>query len=292
MTASTTPQALAAEVSSLFTLPELALRALAVMDSPGGSAQALVEIIELDAGLAATVLRLANSALYGYLGRVENLNHAVALIGHKALRDLVLATSAVKTFEDIPAEFVNMDSFWDNSVTCGVLAKLIARQTRLVESDTLFLAGLLHGVGRLVFYARRPEDYRMVLRFAHDGEAGLAAAERHIFGFTYARLGAALLSAWGLPERLRLAVEYHLEPNDAPAYKKEVAVVHLASAMAGNLAPCVKTGETPPPYAAAQIQFAANMGLSPQHLDTLVHETLAASLEIIDIIHPGANTIF
>ena len=288
-----TPQSLASEVTSLFTLPDVVLRACAVMESPTGTAQELVQVIELDAGLATTVLRLANSALYGH-GRVETLTHAVAMIGHKALRDLVLATSAVKAFKDIPAEFVDMDTFWDNSITCGVLAKLIARRVKLPESETLFIAGLLHGVGRLVFYARRPAEYREVLRRAGGNEAELTAAESQVFGYTYAQLGAALLEAWGLPAKLWIAVGFHLNPANTPGFAKEVAVVHLANDMATNLAPCLKTQKEPTAYTpdAEAITAMQTLGLSPDDLDQTSADAMAASLEVIEIIHPGATTIF
>lgn len=291
-----TPQSLASEVTSLFTLPDVVLRACAVMESPTGTAQELVRIIELDAGLTTTVLRLANSAIYGH-GRVDTLSHAVAMIGHKALRDLVLATSAIKSFKGIPAEFVDMDTFWDNSITCGVLAQLIARRIKLKESETLFIAGLLHGVGRLVFYARRPTEYREVMRLAGGNEAGneaeLTAAESQAFGFTYAQLGAALLEIWGLPEKLWVAVGFHLNPAKTPGFAKEVAVIHLANAITASLAPCLKTGLPPQPYTPnASVTTWKDLGLAQTDLDEIRLEALAASLEVIEIIHPGAGTIF
>lgn len=287
-----TPQSLASEVTSLFTLPDVVLRACAVMESPTGTAQELVQVIELDAGLATTVLRLANSAIYGH-GRVETLTHAVAMIGHKALRDLVLATSAIKSFKGIPAEFVDMDTFWDNSITCGVLAQLIARRIKLKDSETLFIAGLLHGVGRLVFYARRPMEYREVMRLAGNNEAKLTAAESQTFGFTYAQLGAALLEIWGLPEKLWVAVGFHLNPAKTPGFAKEVAVVHLANAITASLAPCLKTGLPPQPYTPSEdVTTWKDLGLTQADLDEVRLESLAASLEVIEIIHPGAGTIF
>lgn len=286
------PQSLANEASTLFTLPDVVLRANAVMASPKGTSHDLVKVIEVDAGLTARVLRLANSILYGYFGRVENLTHALAIVGHNALRDLVLASAAVKTFTNIPAEFVDMDTFWDNSITCGVLAQQIARRLRLPESDALFISGLLHGVGRLVFYARRPNEYRLAIQHARTGEAELTVAERNFFGFSHAELGAALLTAWALPRRLCTAVEYQLAPEQAPAYQKEAAVLHVANEMAARLAPCVKTREQPEPLSPDLIQFAAKLGLEQADLEQLQVATLAASLEIIEIIHPNATTIY
>jgi HD-like signal output (HDOD) protein len=288
-----TPLSLATEVSNLFALPDLVVRACAIMDSPTGTAQQLVEVVELDAGLAATVLRLANSALYGY-GRVETLSHAVALIGYKALQDLVLATSVVRTFKNIPPEFVDMGTFWDNSITCGVLARLVARRARIPDPDALFTAGLLHGVGRLVFYVRRPAETRQVLQLAAGDERRVVEAERQVFGFTYADVGAALLEAWGLPKRLRILVGHHLAPAKANGHAKEVAVVHLATQLADDLAPCVKSHQAPAAYAPGESAAAAmqTLGLTAQDLDEIRADALAASLEVIEIIHPGATTIF
>jgi len=287
------PQTLASEVTSLFSLPDLVVRVSTIMDSPTATARELVAAIELDAGLAATVLRLANSALYGH-GRVTSLSHAVAIIGHKALRDLVLAVSAVRAFHDIPAEFVDMTTFWENSISCAVLAQQIGRHVRLPESEALFLAGLLHGVGRLVFYARRPKEYREVLKRAQDGEEGLVAAERQVFGFCYAELGAALLEQWGLPLKLRLAVTHQLKPAATAAFHKEVAAVHLAADMAAHLAPCIKQRQEPTAYVPGEAAAAAmqTLGLKSEDLDPINLEALAASLEVIEIIHPGAGTIF
>jgi len=293
-TESTTPQSLAAEVTSLFAMPDLVLRASAIMDSPTGTAKELVEVIELDAGLTATVLKLANSALYGHLGKVDTLSRAVTMIGHNALKNLVLATSAVRAFKDIPPGFVDMETYWDNSITCGVLAKLLAHQAKLPDGEALFIAGLLHGVGRLVFYAKRPAQYRQVLERVQNGEGNVAAAEHQVFGFDYADLGAALLGAWKLPEKLQMAVAFQLTPTAAPAHPKEVAVVHLASSLAANLAPCLKTKEEPSDFAPGPDDNAAlaTLGLAPAELVEIRMEALAASLEVIEIIHPGATTIF
>jgi HD-like signal output (HDOD) protein len=289
-----TAQDLAREVSTLFTLPDLVVRACAVMDSPTATAQDLIEVIELDANLTVTLLRLANSALYGGRGRVETLTHAVVLIGHNALRDLVLATAAVTTFRDIPAEFVDMDTFWENSTTCGVLASLIADRIRVKGGETFFLIGLLHGVGRLAFYVRRPEMYRKVLQSVQADGMSLIDAEQMVYGFSHAELGAAMLEAWNLPEKLYIPVRYQIDPTSAPCFAKEVAVVQLAGDMAANLAPCLRTDEEAEPYipddnATRSMQL---LGLTPAALKEISLEAQAASLEIIEIINPCRSVAY
>lgn len=289
-----TPHELAGEVSSLFSLPDLVMRACAVMDSPSASAQDLVEVIELDANLVATVLRLANSVLYAGRGRIDTLSRAVILIGHNALRDLVLASAAVKTFRGIPGEFMDMHSFWENSTTTAVVARLIAGRGRIREGESLFLSGLLHGVGRLVFFVRRPEEYQQVLALSRAGDTSLVDAEVRVFGFDYAELGAALLEGWDLPERLHRPVRHHLAPEAAPAFQREAAIIHLASEMACDIAPCLKTtheAETyvPDPRAVQSMQM---LGLTPAALTEISLDAMAVSLEVLEIINPTTSVTF
>lgn len=289
-----TPQSLAAEVESLFALPDAVLRVQALLDEPDANAHDISTAVELDPGLAAGVLHLANSPLYGQRGRVDAVARAIDLIGRRALREMVLATSVVKVFHAIPEEFVDMPTFWDNSIICGVVAQFIARHLRARDADSLFLAGLLHGVGRLVFYARRPEQYRALLAEKPGGEKALAAAEQRAFGFTYAHLGAALLRNWNLPERLCAAIEHQLNPETTPAaHAREVAIIHIANDIAASLAPSLKQRETPAPYTPGFDPGAQEiLGIANEELEAIRLEALAQTFDIIEIINPGSTLIF
>lgn len=289
-----TAHALAAEIESLFTLPDVVLRVSALLDDADVNARTICAAVELDAGIAAGVLRMANSPLYGQRGPVDSVARAIDLIGRRALREMLLATSVVKVFKSIPEEFVDMASFWDNSVTCGVVAQLLARHVRMQDADSLFLAGLLHGVGRLVFYARRPEQYRTLLPAAQEGCKALAAAERATFGFDYAELGAALLANWNLPDRLLYSVANQIDFNGAPAaYLREVAITHIANDVTASLAPCLKQRDQPTPYAPTfDPAAAAILGLTLDDLNVIRLDALAQSFEVIEIINPGSTLIF
>jgi HD-like signal output (HDOD) protein len=289
-----TPQSLAAEVSSLFALPDVVLRVQALLDKPDVNAREISAAVELDAGLATAVLHLANSVLYGQHGRVDTVARAIDLIGRRTLREMVLATSVVKVFRHIPEQFVDMATFWDNSITCGVVARLLGRRIRMQDADSLFLAGLLHGVGRLVFYARRPDQYRELLAAGPAGEKALVASERATFGFDYAELGAALLTNWSLPQRLCFAIANQNELIGAPAgFIREVAIIHVANDVAASLAPCLKQQASPETYepgfdpAAREI-----LNISQEDLDAVRLETLAQTFDIIEIINPGSALIY
>lgn len=287
-----TPQELVQEVGTLFTLPDAALRLNELMEDPRTTLQDLADVIQMDAGLAAAVLRMANSAYYGLPARVGTIPMAINLIGQRALRNLVLSVSVTRAFKGLPSELVDMQAFWENSTACGAIARALARHSRTGNADDLFLAGLLHTTGRLVFYARRPVHYRELLT---DGVTAhqLAAEERRVFGFDHAELGAALLAAWRLPPLLVTAVAYQLKPMQATAFVREVAVLHVAQDMAAGTAPQLKTDQPLPDYLPAfDPAVGTRLGLDPAVLPEIRQEALLEAMEILEIINPRATLIY
>lgn len=284
-----TPQQLVLEVEHLFSLPDVAIRINELIDQPDTSTKELVDVVQLDAGIAATVLRLANSAWYGLPSRVDTISRAITLIGMKALRDLVLSTSVITTFKGISSEFVDMMDFWDNSVTCGVVTRNLAKKCGIRESERMFLAGLLHKVGRLVFYASRPVQYRQVLMDKDMGEVAIVEAERAVFGFTYAELGGALLRAWRLPEALDEMIAFQTRPMDAPLYKREAAIVHVAADIAFHMSPDIKARFQLGEYNLTFNEEAWNsLGLEREILTELMQLSLIQSFELLEIVNPRA----
>ncbi len=282
-----TPQQLVQEVDHLFSLPDVAVRLNELNDQPDTSTKQLVDVVQLDAGIAATVLRLANSAWYGLPSRVDTISRAITLIGLKALRDLVLSTSVITTFKGISSEFVDMMDFWDNSVTCGVVTRNLAQRCGVKESERMFLAGLLHKVGRLVFYISRPVQYRQVLMDKDMGEPAVVEAEHQVFGFSHAELGGALLRHWRVPEALDEVIAYQLNPFEAPYYQKEASILHMAADMAFHMAPDIKArGELGEYNLTFDEDVWASLGQPRESIAEIMQSSLIQSFELLEIVNP------
>jgi HD-like signal output (HDOD) protein len=282
-----TSQILVEEVQHLFSLPDVALRLNDLVGNPDTTNKQIVEVLQLDVGLAATVLRLANSAWYGLPSKVDTLSRAITLIGHGALRDLVLAAAFIQRFQGIPGEFVNMKTFWDNSVACGVVARNLSRRCRLHESEQMFLAGLLHKIGRLVFFESRPNLYREVLAQATDtSEAGIIAAERQVFGFSHAELGGELLKRWHLPPILQNVVANQLNSERYTDYPRERAILQVAADMAHFLSPDIKLGPGEVNYTPVFDDVVwMDLGITPEGLGEVTDISLIQTYELIEIIN-------
>ena len=282
------PMQLVQEVEHLFSLPDVAIRIDRMIDAPATSSRQLSEAVQLDANLVATVLKLANSAWYGLPSKVDTISRAITLIGQKALRDLVLSTAVIRTFRGIPEEFVSMLDFWDNSVHCGVIARALGQKCMCHDNEHLFLAGLMHKIGRLVFYVSRPMQYRQVLHAKDGGEAALIAAEREVFGFTYADLGGALLKAWGLPANLQNAISLQLDPVYYQSQPNEAAIITVASNMANHMSPDIrernKASAYVPSFDASVLDL---IGLSNDDLTEIMQFSLVHAIELIEIVNPS-----
>lgn len=282
---------LAHEVRTLFSLPEIVFKLDQLLNSPYATNGEIGEVISNDPALTARILQLANSGRGKDLSTIDTVSGAIARIGREALRDLVVATSVTSQFTGIPPGLVDMERFWLNSVACGVIARSLAFRCRLFHSEPFFVAGLLHKVGRLVFYSCCPSQYREVLALSDRTEEALNMAEQAVFGFTHAELGAELLHCWGLPERLQAAVAYYLAPEEAPAYRKNAALIHVASALACNIEPSVNLNLNAM-IDQDDVGFEKGawdiLGLPFDNIPRILEEAWVQAFEIFNILRPGS----
>lgn len=288
----TSPQMLVQGVSSLFSLPEVAFRVNALIDDPRAGCEDFAEAILSDTGITARLLKLVNSASYGFSSRVETVSRAVTLIGTQELRNLVLATSIVSVFQGIPPDIVDMETFWLNSFTCGIVARSLGRHCRVLHSERMFVAGLLHGVGRLIFYSQCADQYRLVLEHRDQDEEAIAAAERRVFGFDYAALGGELLKEWKLPCSLQTAVAYHLDPEKAPDYHLETCIIHVATRVTRQLSPSINFVPTTEEKQPQIDEYARNtLQLDDERLHDITQEAGLRALEMLHLVDPKAMTL-
>ena len=218
-------------VSKLFSLPEVCTRLQEMLEDPHHSASDLGKVISQDPDLTARLLKIVNSSFYGFPGRIDTVNRAVTVIGISELLVLILGASSVMTFNKIPGSLINMAEFWRHSVYCGVVAKQLAKRCNVLHHERLFVAGLLHDVGKLVLCTKLPEQARIVLAQSYDNEVPLYELEQNEFGFDHAELGGLLLANWQLPESLCQAITYHHQPGAAATPSIEAAIVHIANAI-------------------------------------------------------------
>lgn len=214
-------------VETLKSLPNAYLHIKRVIDDPRSSTNDLANAISADPALTARVLRLVNSPLYGFNSKIETVSRALVVLGIQQIHDLALATSVAAVFKSARPQRLDMERFWRESVYCALTSRSVAKLCNVLDSERLFVAGLLHGLGTLVMYDRVPQEAAEASRQAARGERPLVEAQRALIGCDYAEVGALLARGWNLPVNLCSAIAHHLQPGVAAAPAVVESIVHI-----------------------------------------------------------------
>jgi len=230
-----TPQQLISDAGDLISLPEVCVRINQMVNDPKSSAEEIGNVISQDTALSARLLKIVNSAFYGFPGPIDTISRAITIIGTRELCDLAMMTAFCNVFTGIPPNLVNMETFWRGSLTCGSLARTLARRCKVLHPERLFVMGVLHDVGRLVIYQQLPAESRDILLIGKGRDDLIVSAEREVLGFTHCEVGYELASEWNLPGPIASAMRWHHLPDQAESDLLECHLVYIANIVADAL---------------------------------------------------------
>ncbi len=188
----------------------------------------ITKIIIEDAALSSRILKLANSPMFGYHSEIDSISKAVTVIGTQQLRDMVMAASVMGAFNGIPDDVINMTSFWEHSIFCGIIARVLATCRREANVERFFLAGMLHDIGQLILCVKAPELVREMIAMSRESGKPHFIIQRSILGFDHGDVGGELLKRWKIPAIITEPVTCHHTPGRAELYPVETASMHAA----------------------------------------------------------------
>ena len=246
----------------------------------------IAQIISADQSLSARLLRLVNSAFFGFPSKIDTISHAVTIIGKKQLRDLALATSVIQMFRGIPSHLIQVRPFWEHSIGCGIASRLLASFHKVPNIEQFFVTGLPHDIGRLILYNHNPEQAKEALTQSSETGKFLHLSERAVMSYEHADVGGLLLSEWRLPKSLEDAVRFHHRPGRSRQFPLESSITHVADLIT-NALEMGTSGEHFVP--ALEVSAWVEIGLSAsvigpltQQMDQQFHDT--ADLFLKDIV--------
>ncbi len=189
----------------LYSLPAVAMRVLELTSHPKVDVRALKECIENDPALTTKILRVVNSSLFGLSRTVTDLNQALALLGTKPLKMLVLGFSLPRNlFAALEADVLSR--YWRHTLTKAVVARELALRLWHTSGEEAFIAALLQEIGQLVLVQDLGEPYVKFVSRVQASHNDLLTMELETLGFDHAVLSARLLDHWGLPDSIVHAV--------------------------------------------------------------------------------------
>ncbi|MDR2093580.1 MAG: HDOD domain-containing protein [Azoarcus sp.] len=224
-------QELVANIESLAALPTVYYRVREQLESPNGSIGEVARLMETDPALTASVLRLVNSAFYGFNRKIESVERAIPILGLQQTHELVLSMSVSATFNGIRPQNMDMQRYWQGCMLTALAARELARATCTPASERLFVIGLLADIGHLVMYLTVPDLAISARQAADAGHEPLHEAERRIIGCDFAETGAVLMETWKLPQSFAETIGAQISPRLAGEHTPEAELLHLALAI-------------------------------------------------------------
>ncbi|KMQ52426.1 metal dependent phosphohydrolase [Chitinispirillum alkaliphilum] len=214
------------EINELPTLPEVVLRIQAMINDDDSNVKMLARIIEQDPALTSKILRIANSSFYSSSQRITSIPLAITRIGFNEVGHIALAITVVKKFSG-NSNILDYRQFWRHSLTSAFLNSTIAKVSELdfsnEERQALFLSGLLHDIGILIYDQFFHDEFETIIQYSFDKKMTFLEAEKLIAPYeTHAAVGAALLEVWKTNPLVTSGVRFHHMPHKAPVNHKSI----------------------------------------------------------------------
>jgi HD-like signal output (HDOD) protein len=260
-------------IRSLEPLPQVATRVMEIASNDDVVPRDLVGVIETDAAVTAKVLKLCNSAYYGFKREIGSLPEAANLLGVSTLVNLVLTSCSGRYFRDYgEIDDDTANRLWEESVVNALASSLIARLEGHVDKNRAYTCGLLQNVGQLVL-ARHGRATALPVQAEVARGASLLDAEATVIGMNHAEIGARLAEKWNFPEALVDTIRFHHTPEEARIDRRLAGVTHLGEVVTcaflrGNSLEQVPYGLCPSAFLLAGIERDAFEMMG----DVLAHE--------------------
>lgn len=213
-------------VKDLPTLPKVLEEVSKLVERPDSSTEEVARLISTDQVLSAKVLKMVNSPIYGFPGRISSIEHALMLLGFNVLRGVIVSTSVFDVMNQ------NMVGLWEHSLGSALAATSVARAAGLRDPDEYSVPGLLHDLGKVVATVQLPELKEIIEGLVKQNDMLYLDAEREVMGFGHDRINAWLADHWKLPPNIKEGLSYHHKPHLAQLYPDMACAVHVGDFMA------------------------------------------------------------
>ncbi|HEX3010772.1 MAG TPA: HDOD domain-containing protein [Syntrophomonadaceae bacterium] len=225
-------QSIVEAVNDLPSLPHVAVKVMKLTEDPDSTAEQINNVLNEDQSMTARVLRLANSAYYGFPRRIATVTDAIIFLGFKTIRGIVLAASVSDMLsQEMEGYALAPGELWRHSQCTALTARLIARNAKFNSLDLAYTAALLHDIGKVIINSHLKKGYQEVIDRVSEGNIPFIEAEDEVLGFNHALVGARVGEKWNLPSELVEAIALHHYPERAEINKRLTSIVHVADAL-------------------------------------------------------------
>ncbi|MBI4244364.1 MAG: HDOD domain-containing protein [Planctomycetes bacterium] len=215
------------------TLPQVYTQVQGFLENPKSSAKNIAETIQSDPAIASKVLKIANSPFYGFPQRITTITHAIVVLGFSSIKNIVLSCSVVELFKSVgETEMFDYKGFWKHCVATGAFSKIIGKNAGIANLEEVFLAGLLHDLGKIVIFKYFPDEAKKINKIIAGGKKTIGQAEKEALGFSHTEISTWLYEKWNLSRLFIEVAMCHHNPAIATHSRVTSDVVHIADILA------------------------------------------------------------
>ena len=278
-------QDIISNASTLFVLPDSVTRLKACMDDGASNIDDIADIISFDPSLATQLLRVANSALYRFPNKIDTITKALQVVGTRSTYDLALAFGVSQAFKEIDGQVIDLDKFWEQSVSCGLLAKYFAEMRNIREPERLFVAGLLHNIGELVVVDMLPDSAKRCQAF--NARVSPAELQAGVLGYTFTNVSAGIIKEWGIPETIYKPIaNIHGDKNTTSDVEEQILQLSYVLAL-DNV-----NSEIYPSYNNLKPELHESLSLNRDDLEDALDITNLQCISVISLFNPNAFMLY
>jgi len=223
-------------IKNIPSLPEIITKSIELMQDKNTSAETLSKIISNDIGLTARVLKLVNSAYYGFPKQISTIRQAITILGFTTIKGVILSASIFKMFSskgnNIP---FNYKEFWKHSMLVASASRMLSKLTYINSNEDIFAAAFLHDIGKIIFAQYDTANYAHVCKMTDLSDTDYMKEEEKYCGLNHCEIGNLVAYSWNLPEIFGDIITYHHAPQQSLNFENEVSVVFIANEIAKNI---------------------------------------------------------
>lgn len=225
-----TDQQILESVNNLPVLSEVVNRSIVMLGDTECSIRDLTDLISKDQSITAKIIKMANSAFYGYPRQIRTLSEAIVILGFRQIRTLLITASASTHLNGtVEGYMIAKGDLWKHSYAVAYVAGLISKLSQKSKPDEAFTAGILHDIGKLILGNFLKGSYSEVVKLANENKINFATAEEKLLGIHHAEVGGRILEKWNFPEFMVHTVRKHHNPLESDENKALIGIVSLAN---------------------------------------------------------------
>lgn len=224
-------------IEEIPTLPIVATKLIDLIEDEKTTARDVGNLISMDQAISSRVLRMANSAFYGFPREITSTSQATVILGFDTIKSLALSVAVFNTLKMSEKITKMIEGLWLHSITCAVASKNIALALGYSDGASYFTAGLLHDIGKVIFHFFFHEEYEKVIKYQETYNVNIFKAEKEQLEITHCDIGYWVTKKWKFPDFLIDCVRYHHSVDTSPdleddSLPKSVHVIRLADIIA------------------------------------------------------------